>query len=220
MRLTTYEFEHCVGAMFEMSTANARKILPPHLQPLEVQHSRSVFAVLAFRFTGSEVGAYDEVVLSIVTPPRVQPGKPLPKAAFYPFMLATSTEAARLHAIERWHLPHYMKDLEFSFEARDGQMRTRVLDDGAPVLEFTVSEHSFETVTNPYHCFMVDGEDRLKVNIFMNAAHSQHEEETGELILHEHPMTEALTLADVSSFPFREEWYRPGIQTFEEVERI
>ena len=220
MRLTTYEFEHCVGAMFEMSTADARKILPSHLQPLEVQHSRSVFAVLAFRFTESEVGAYDEVVLSVVTPPRIQPGKPLPKAAFYPFMLATSTEAARRHAIERWHLPHYMKDLEFSFEARDGQMRTQVMDDGAPVLEFTVSEHSFEPVTNPYHCFMVNGEERLKVNIFMNAAHSQHEEETGELFLHEHPMTEALTLEDVSSFPFREEWYGPGIQTFEEVERI
>jgi hypothetical protein len=220
MRLTTYEFKHCVGAMFEMSTADARKILPPHLQPLEVQHSRSVFAVLAFRFTESEVGAYDEVVLSVVTPPRIQPGMPLPKAAFYPFMLATSTEAARRHAIERWHLPHYMKDLEFSFEARDGQMRTRVLDDGAPVLELTVSEHAFEPVTNPYHCFIVNGEERLKVNIFMNADHSQHEEETGELILYEHPMTEALTLEDVSSFPFREEWYGPGIQTFEEVERI
>jgi hypothetical protein len=220
MRLTTYEFKHCVGAMFEMSTADARKILPPHLQPLEVQHSRSVLAVLAFRFTESEVGAYDEVVLSVVTPPRIQPGMPLPKSAFYPFMLATSTEAARRHAIERWHLPHYMKDLEFSFEARDGQMRTRVLDEGAPVLELTVSEHSFEPVTNPYHCFMVNGEERLKVNIFMNADHSQHEEETGDLILYEHPMTEALTLEEVSSFPFREEWYGPGIQTFEEVERI
>lgn len=220
MRLTTYEFKHCVGAMFEMSTADARKILPPHLQPLEVQHSRSVLAVLAFRFTGSEVGAYDEVVLSVATPPRIQPGKLLPKAAFYPFIVATSTEAARRHAIERWHLPHYVKDLEFSFEARDRQMKTRVLDDGAPVLELTVSQHSFEPVTNPYHCFMVNGEERLKVNIFMNAEHSQHEEETGELILYEHPMTEALTLEEVSGFPFREEWYGHGIQTFEEVERI
>jgi len=220
MQLTTYEFKHCVGAMFEMSTADARKILPAHLQPLEVQHSRSVFAVLAFRFTESEVGAYDEVVLSVVTPPRIQPGKPLPKAAFYPFMLATSTEAARRHAMERWHLPHYMKDLEFSFENRDGLMRTRVLDEGSPVLELTVSEHSFEPVTNPYHCFMVNGEERLKVNIFMNAAHSQHEEETGELVLYEHPMTEALTLEEVSTYPFREEWYGPGIQTFEEVEQI
>ncbi len=220
MKPTTYEFEHCIGAMFEMSTANARTILPSHLQPLEVQHGRSVLAVLAFRFTGSEVGPYDEVVLSIVTPPRAEPGKPLPIAAFYPFMLATSTDASRRHAIERWHLPHFMKDLEFSFEARDGVVRTRVLDEASPVLTLTVSEHSFQPVVNPYHCFMVNGEERLKVNIFMDAAHSQHEAETGKLTLHEHPMTRMLDEAEVSPYPFREELYGPGIQTFEEVERI
>jgi hypothetical protein len=54
----------------------------------------------------------------------------------------------------------------------------------------------------------------------MRAEHSQHEEETGELILHEHPMTDMLDLDEVSSFPFREEWYGPGIQTFEEVETL
>lgn len=220
MKLTTYEFKHCIGAMFEMSTADARKILPPHLQPLEVQHSRSVLAVLAFQFTDSEVGPYDEVVLSVVTPPRIHPGKPIPKAAFFPFMLATSTEAARIHAIERWYLPHYMKDLDFEFQAGEGTMRVTASDEGKPVLELAVSEYAFETVTNPYHCFMVSGEDRFKVNIFMRAEHSQHEEETGKLILYEHPMTEMLDLDEVSSFPFREEWYGPGIQTFEEVETL
>lgn len=220
MPLTRYEFEHCVGAMFEMSTEGARKILPAHLQPLEVQHTRSVLAVLAFRFTGSEVGAYDEVVLSVVTPPRMEPGRSLPSAAFYPFMLATSTEAARRHAIERWHLPHFMKDLAFTFESRDGKMRARVTDDGSPVLELAISEHAFEPVTRLYHCFMVNGDDRFKVNIFMEAEHAQHEEETGELVLFDHPMTELLARADVSSYPFREEWYGAGIQTFEEVERI
>jgi hypothetical protein len=220
MRLTKYEFKHCIGAMFEMSTADARKILPAHLQPLEVQHTRSVLAVLAFQFTGSEVGSYDEVVLSVVTPPRVEPGKALPQAAFYPFMVATSTEASREHAIERWSLPHFMKDLEFSFDENDGEMRVGVFDEGSPVLELTVSEHAFNPVNYPYHCFMTDGDERLKVNIFMNAPHSQHEEETGELILYEHPMTEALTLQEVSSYPFREEWYGTGIQTFEEVENI
>jgi len=220
MRLTRYEFKQCIGAMFEMSTADARRILPNHLHPLEVQHTRSVLAVLAFQFTDSEVGPYDEVVLSVVTPPRVEPGKPLPKAAFYPFMLATSTEAAREHAIERWHLPHHMKDLEFSFEKSEGQIKVGVFDDGSPVLELTVGEHAFHPATNPYHCFMTNGEERLKVNIFMNAAHSEHEEETGELVLHEHPMTDPLTLPEVSSYPFREEWYGPGVQTFEEVEQI
>jgi hypothetical protein len=220
MRLTTYEFKHCVGAMYEMSTADARNILPPHLQPLEVQHTRSVLAVLAFQFTGSEVGPYDEVVLSVVTPPRVESGKPLPKAAFYPFMLATSTEAARNHAIERWSLPHYMKDLEFSFEDTGGTMEVSVMDQGSPVLRFTINEHDFHPMVNPYHCFMTRGDDRLKVNIFMEAPHSQHEEETGELVLFEHPMTEPLTIPEVSSYPFREEWYQTGVQTFEEVELI
>ncbi len=220
MSLTRYEFQRCVGAMFEMNTAQAREILPSHLQPLEVQHTRSVLAVLAFQFSDSEVGPYDEVVLAVVTPPRMEAGKPLPSAAFYPFMLATSTEAARQHAIERWHLPHYMKDLAFSFEADEDEVRTRVSDDGAPVLDLTVGTHVFEPVRMLYHCFMVNGDERLKVNIFMDAAHAQHEEETGELILHDHPMTELLADADVSPFPFREECYGPGVQTFEEVETI
>jgi hypothetical protein len=206
--------------MFEMDTSNARKLLPPHLQPLEVQHTRSVLAVLAFQFTDSEVGPYDEVVLSVVTPPRAGPGQTLPKAAFFPFMLATSTEAARNHAIERWHLPHHMKDLDFSFEVANGNTVVKVVDEGSPVLKLSVSEHSFEPVINPYHCFMINGEERLKVNIFMNAEHSQHEEETGELILYDHPMTKGLDREEVSSFPFREEWYGPGVQTFEEVEFI
>jgi hypothetical protein len=95
-----------------------------------------------------------------------------------------------------------------------------VMDEASPVLELTVSEHSYEAVTNPYHCFMTHGEERLKVNIFMNAEHSHHEEETGTFILYDHPMTEGLDREEVSSYPFREEWYGPGVQTFEEVECI
>jgi hypothetical protein len=220
MRLTKYEFERCVGAFFEMSTDDARRILPPPLQPLEVHHDRSILAVLAFRFTNSEVGPYDEIVLSVVTPPVLEPGKPLPRAAFYPFMLGTSTEAARAHAIERWKLPHYMKDVQLDFDEVPGRIKVSVTDDGAPILELTVTEHEFGAVSFPYHCFTADGDDRFKVNIQMGGPHSQHEEEAGELILHEHPLTAALTLSEVNSYPFREEWYRAGLQVFEELERI
>jgi hypothetical protein len=222
MVLTKYGFENCVGAFFQMSTEDARRILPAHLEPIEVQHTRSVLAVLAFQFTESEVGAYDELVMAVITPPRVEAGKPLPKAAFYPFMVATSTEASRLHAIERWHLPHYMKDVDFAFTESAGQMEVVVSDDGSPVLELTVTEHDFDPQLNPYHAFTVDGDagDRFKVNIYMEAPHSEHEFEEGELLLHEHPMTESLTLEEVSTYPFREEWYRAGMQTFEELEKI
>lgn len=220
MRLTKYEFGCCIGGFFEMSTADARRILPPHLQPLEVHHDRSILAVLAFRFTDSEVGPYDEIVLSVVTPPLIGPGKPLPRAAFFPFMLGTSTEASRSHAIERWKLPHYMKNLDFDFREAGHRMSVSVTDQGAPVLDLTVTNHEFGTAMFPYHCFTVDGDARYKVNIEMGGPHSQHEEEAGELILHEHPLTAALTLSEVHTWPFREEWYRAGVQTFEELERI
>jgi hypothetical protein len=220
MALTKYAFDTCIGAFFEMSTADARKILPPHLEPVEKQHTRSVLAVLAFQFTESMAGAYDELVMAIITPPRVVPGEPLPKAAFFPFMVATSTEASRQHAIERWHLPHYMKDLDFTFESSGGRTEMRAMDDGKPVIELTVTDHEFHEATNPYHCFMIDGDDRFKVNIFMNGPHSEHEEEDGELILHEHPMTAGLTIEEVHTWPFREERYQAGMQTFEEMESI
>jgi hypothetical protein len=220
MVLTHYGFEQCLGAFFQMSTKSATAILPPHLQPIEAQHGRSVLAVLAFQFTESEVGAYDELVMAIITPPRVVPGARLPKAAFYPFVVATSSEASRAHAMERWHLPHYMRDLDFDFQVEDGRARLDVTEGDRPALTLEVAGHTFSPAVNPYHAFTVDqrADAAYKVNIFMEAPHSEHEEEAGALVLHDHPLTELLQGAEVDPLPFREEWYRAGTQTFEELE--
>lgn len=220
MEYTYYGFRNCIGAFFEMPTADARKILPAHLQPMELQHTRSIFAITAFEFTESMVGAYNEIVMAVVVPPLVEPGKPLPKAAFYPFFVGTDTAASRAHAIERWHLPHYMKDLELAFTQTNGQMELNVRDEGEPVLDLVVTDYEYEPAKNLYNSFMVDGGDRFKANIYMEAPHSEHEEERGSLTLYEHPMTAPLTREDVNTFPFREQWYRAGLQTFEPLERI
>ncbi|MEM7417420.1 MAG: hypothetical protein AAF389_18155 [Gemmatimonadota bacterium] len=212
---TYYGFDVCVGGFFEMPTSDARNLLPSHLQPLEVQHERSILAITAFHFNESMVGEYDEVVLAVVVPPMVEPGKPLPKAAFFPFMVGTSTEASREHAIERWALPHYMKDIQVEFDRSDSEMTVHVKDDGAPILEMVVTEHEKRAAGNNYTCFTVEPETRYKVNILMEADHSEHEEEMGSLTLHEHPMTAGLTIDDVNSYPFREEWYGKGQQTFD-----
>jgi hypothetical protein len=221
MENTYYGFENCVGAFFEMATDDARDLLPPHLQPMEMQHTRSILSVMAFQFTESEVGAYDELVMAVIVPPMVEPGKPLPKAAFYPFKVATSTEAARLHAIEQWHLPHLMKDVQMDFAHGDGQMDVKVRDvDGAPVLDLLVTQHEYHPSRNMYNAFTVDGDSKFKANIYMEAPHSEHEEENGSLTLYEHAMTEGLTIDDVASYPFREQWYQAGKQTFEPLETI
>lgn len=218
MVLTKYGFSNCVGAFFEMPTSDARGLLPSHLQPLERQHTRSVLGVMAFQFTESEVGAYDEIVLSIIVPPLVEPGQPLPKSAFYPFMVGTSTAAAREHAIERWHLPHYMRDVQVGFEVEDGRADVEVRDGGDPVLDMVITDYEFHPVRQLYNAFMIEDDQRFKANIHMEGPHSEHEEERGSLTLYEHPMTEGLTLDDVSEYAFREQWFRGGLQTFEELE--
>lgn len=222
MNLTRYGFRTCMGAFFQMDTDNARSLLPTHLEPIEAQHGRSVLAILAFQFTESEVGAYDELVMAVITPPRVETGRSLPKAAFYPFVVATSTEASRVHAIERWHLPHHPSNLHFRFRENDRRIGLSVEDEGEQVLELLVFAHEFNDVVNPYHAFTVDGArgTPYKVNIFMDAPHSEHEGELGMLHLHDHPMLAGLDVANVDPVPFREEWYRAGVQTFEELETL
>ena len=217
MDYTYYGFRNCVGAFFEMPTADARKLLPSHLEPLEMQHERSVLALTCFEFTESEVGHYFEIVLAVIVPPMVESGKPLPKAAFFPFCIGTSSEASRLHAIERWHLPHYMSDLDITMTESTDAMEVTVRDGDTPVLDFIVTKHEYAPTKNLYNAFTVeDGADtRFKANIYMEASHSEHEEENGSLTLHEHPMTEGLTIDDVNTYPFREQWYQAGTQTFE-----
>jgi hypothetical protein len=214
---TYYGFRNCVGAFFEMPTSDARKLLPSHLEPLEMQHERSILALTCFEFTESEVGHYFEVVLAVIVPPMVEPGKPLPKAAFFPFCVGTSSEASRLHAIERWHLPHYMSDLDITMTESSDEMEVTVRDGDTPVLDFMVTKHEYIPTKNLYNAFTVeDGtEGKFKANIYMEAPHSEHEEENGSLTLHEHPMTEGLTIDDVNTYPFREQWYQAGLQTFE-----
>jgi hypothetical protein len=220
MEYTRYGFTQAVAAFFEMPTADARNLLPRHLQPLEVQHTRSILAITAFEFTESMVGEYNEIVLSIIVPPRVDPGQPLPKSAFFPFIVGTTTDSSREHAIERWHLPHYMKALDIRLDPEDDVMQVTVSDNGAQILDMTVTSHQFAPVRDLYNSFMVDGDDNYKVNIYMDGPHAEHEEERGSLTLYEHPMTKGLTLPDVSSYAFREQWLKGGMQTFEELERI
>jgi hypothetical protein len=139
----------------------------------------------------------------------------------YPFMVGTSTEASRKHAIERWHLPHIMQDLSIEYEESDGTMTVRVRDQNdEPVLDLVVTEFESTRARNQYNVFTVGPDDRYKVNIYMEAPHSEHEEERGELTLYPHEFLAGLDPDEIEPYPFREEWYRKGLQTFEELESL
>ncbi len=220
MPLTKYHFKNAVSAFFEMSRDAAKRALPKHLEPMEVKHGLGVFAVTAFDFTKSEVGSYQELVLAIITPPVLGVGGEFPRSAFYPFVVGTSTEASRLHAIERWHLPHYMADIAVDFAEKDGQVEIHAHEGGRPILDVRVGEHKWTTVNHLYQAFTVEPPKRFKADIHMEGAFTEHEEETGDIVIHPHPMCEALVDADVASYPFRELWMKDGVQTFEELQTI
>jgi hypothetical protein len=220
MPLTRYQFKNAVSAFFEMSRDAAKRALPSHLEPMEVKHGLGVLAVTAFDFTGSEVGSYEELVLAVITPPVLGVGGEFPRSAFYPFIVGTSTEASRLHAIERWHLPHYMADIRCDFREEGGTMRVHAHEGNRPILDMTVSAHKWTKVNHLYQAFTVDAPRRFKADMHLDGAFTEHEEESGELVIHPHPMCEAVLSADVASFPFRELWMKDGVQTFQELQTL
>lgn len=214
--LTRYGYRNVISGFFEFPTENARRILPRHLEPVELHHGTSIFSMTAFDFDRSEVGEYGELVMSVIVAPLVKPGERLPKSAFYPYLVATTTKAAREHAIERWHLPHWMEDVQIDFVSEAGLLGARARDaQGAPIADMTIHQHSWGPVEHLYQSFMKDNQGAFQANILMAGEQSEHEDERGKLILHEHPFNEALDISEVYDVPFRELWMRAGMQTFD-----
>src|SRR5262245_56081002 len=182
---------------------------------MELHHGTSIFSMTAFDFTESMVGAYGEVVMSVIVSPLVKAGERLPKSAFHPYLVATTTRAAREHAIERWHLPHWMEDVEIGFESQGRKLSARVAADGAPVAELTIGDYSWHPVSHLYQSFMRDGDGSYLANITMEGQQSEHEEETGRIRLYDHAFNKDLAISEVYDVPFREIWMRDGAQTFQ-----
>jgi hypothetical protein len=153
--------------------------------------------------------------MAVIVSPLVKPGERFPKSAFYPYLVGTTTRAAREHAIERWHLPHWMEDMSVDFSREGKSISARVGLGGEPVAEMTVTDHSWHPVSHLYQSFMKDDQGAFLASIVMEGNQSEHEEETGRLVLHDHPFHAPLRIPDVSDVPFRELWMREGVQTFD-----
>jgi hypothetical protein len=153
--------------------------------------------------------------MSVIVPPLLKPNERLPKSAFYPYLVATTTEAARTHAIERWHLPHWMEDIEVDFGRQEGKVAVRVKAEGVPVADLTITQHSWNPVSHLYQSFMKDDDGAYLANIIMEGSQSEHEEETGLITLHDHAFNKDLMISEVYEVPFREIWMRTGSQTFD-----
>lgn len=219
MSITRYGYRDAISGFFELPTENARRVLPKGMEPVEVHHGTSILAVTVFDFDQSEVGEYGEVVYAVIVPPLVRDSR-LPKSAFYPWQVATTTSAAREHAIERWHLPHWPDDVKVDFERADGRLTARVEADGRKALELTVTDHSWEAVSHLYQSFQKDDSGSYLANILFEGDKSEHEEEAGAITLHDNAFNKDIVISEVYETPFRELWMRNGCQLFDPLARL
>jgi hypothetical protein len=215
-----YHFRDAIGGFFEFPTENARALLPSDLQPIEPHHGSSVLSVMAFDLHESPVGEYGELILSILVAPRVDAGHIWPRSAFWPFRLGTTTPESREHAIERWHLPHYMQDISIAWDRGDGHVTINATDRGEPIVDMTITEHEWSQVEHPYQAFMYDDDGAYTSTIVMAGQFSENEEERGGIVIHSQAMTDLLQNWEVDVTPFRELWMRNGVQTFHPLRQL
>ncbi len=211
-----YRYRDAVNGFFEFPTDNARTILPPGLQPIEPHHGQSVLAVTAFEFHESLVGPYKEVVLSVLVSPRVLPHEPMPRAAMYPFMVGTTTPESRKHGMEQWLLPHYPRDLDVVIQRTDGRVVVTASDGAGPILDLTVTEPAdmhWQPAEHRYQTFSLDGSGLYLSALTMAGPFLEHEEETGNLTLHDHAFNASVDRDTVNPCPFREQWMKQGTET-------
>ena len=212
--MTRYGFRQALGGLFVGEYGALQSVMPAGLWPLEAQTGFGVLAVTAFDFDESEVGAYGELVFSVLARPWAPKGQPLPDAAYFPFFLATTTEASRTHAAERWHLPAHDTCLDIVLGAHDGERSVTVSDGDTPVLRLTVSRTGAPVSLRRYLCFSEGDGQLLRVGIDIRGELDEHEEETGFLELLDHPVAALLVDRIEDEVPFREHSMERGEQQF------
>jgi len=218
MPVGSYRFRTGVSAFFEMTTADARAILPDHLEPIEVRHQRSVLSVTAFLFDDSVVGPYTELMFSVVVPPMVAEWGKHAKGGFFPFLAATSSAEARRIKSERFHFPYHDEDIDAQFIETDQRVRVRVFGGRQPIVDVSVTQGSWETTTHLLQGFMMNGEERLRTVLQISGDYTMHENEQGAMTLFPHPMTASLFPGEVPEYPFREHWFKNGTEVFHQLE--
>lgn len=98
--------------------------------------------------------------MSLYAVPRLGLTDQHPHAAVYPIVVASSNREARDHAIDLWHLPHFMEDIGIEFTpSPDGQSMTGKVccHQGKPIVQLTVSQTgAWKPVYQLYQSFQGD----------------------------------------------------------------
>jgi hypothetical protein len=215
------KYKSAISGYFEIPTDNARRLLPAHLEPVELHHGSSILSMSVFDVPESLLGPHRQVIMSVVVAPLIKdPEAPIPRAAVYPYIVGSTTAPVRQLASEMLHLPHFPEDVQIDLVPGERSMTAKIAAGGEPVAELTVTEYSWEPASYLYQCFTKDASGAYLASVRMKCELSEHEDEVGKLLLHDHPFHAGLAVGDVYDVPFREVWMRDGSQTFESLDPL
>ncbi|HRI62521.1 MAG TPA: hypothetical protein PK228_22425 [Saprospiraceae bacterium] len=217
-QVVQYHISNGVNCIFEIPTETARQYLPAGIEPVEANHGISLIGITMFDFSGSPVGPYQELVVSLYAVPRLGIMEQHPHAAVYPIVVASSSKEARDHAINLWHLPHFMEDiaLEFSTSPDGCSITGKVYcHKDQPIVELTVSQTGiWKPMYQLYQSFQGDDSGAYIGIMDMQGQLSEHEEGTGTVRLHDHRFFEHVDLSTMDTLPFREMWMKAGVESY------
>ena len=193
---------------------------PRTLEPVELHHGTSIFSMTVFDFTESVVGTYGEAGDGGDRRPPGEAGRAAAQVGLLPVPRGHHHEG-RARPRHRALAPAALDGGRgIDFEPGTGRTTARVRADGAPVAELTVTDHSWQPVSHLYQSFMATTTRPSSPTSSMEGSQSEHEEETGRLVLHDHPFNQAPPASPRSTTtPFRELWMRDGVQTFDPLVR-
>ena len=224
INVVEYVISDEINCLFDLPLDTARKLLPKGLEPVEPHHGSALLGITLFDFTESPVGPYQELVFSLYVVPR--PGLTIrhPHAAVYPLVVASTHHEARQHAIDLWHLPHFMEDIRLEFLQQDDRSITGKVctTDGETIVELSISESGpWKPVDQFYQSFQNDESGSYIGILAMEGRMTEHEKGTGSLKLYEdHRFFEQLDLSGLDPIPMREMWLKPGVEKYYEVIKV
>ena len=223
-QVVEYHITNGINCIFEIPTEAARQYLPACIEPVEANHGVSLIGITMFDFSESPVGPYQELVVSLYAVPRLGVMEQHPHAAVYPIVVASSSREARDHAIDLWHLPHFMEDIGIEFTpSADGRSMTGKVycHKGEPVVQLTVSRMgAWAPMYQLYQSFQGDESGSYMGIMDMRGQLSEHEEGTGNVRLHDHRFFRHVDLSVMEPRPYREMWLKAGVESYHRLVHI
>jgi hypothetical protein len=220
-QVVQYQISNGINFIFGIPTEIARKYLPTGLEPVEANHGVSLIGITMFDFSESPVGPYRELVASLYVVPRMGIMEKHPHAAVCPIVVASSSREARDHAIDLWHLPHFMEDIDIEFSSAPGGRSMRAIarcHRGQLIVELSTHQPGVAApMYQLYQSFQGDASGSYVGIMDMRGSLREHEDGTGSVCLHPHRFFDNMDLSVIDTIPFREMWMQEGVETYHDL---